>query len=70
MTMNQCRHYGGLEPLLKKKDLLVSIGDAMNHVSFEDFYYHYYSQLKSAEMAKHSNRMSSYISEYGSIQDA
>lgn len=44
--------------------------DTLKYVNLEDLYYHYNSQMKSAEMPKHSDRISSHISEYGRIQDA
>ena len=41
----------------------------VKYVSLENLNYHYYSQLKSVEIPKYSDRMSSYISECGGTQD-
>lgn len=72
MTMPQYRHYGAIEAFALHKDLRMIIcnRDTVKYVNLEILYYHYNPQMKSAEIPKHSDRIFSYISEYGRIQDA
>lgn len=73
MSMMKALNLGGTGAFISRthKDLLmvICIRDTVRYVRLENLYYHY-SQLKSAEIAKYSDRMSSYISEYGRIQHA